>query len=456
MSTKAIPRAAEKTTQSSTLPAISVRGVGKRYDIYSRNIDKLKHLVTLGSRSYGKPFWALRDISFDVQRGEAIGIVGRNGGGKSTLMQIIAGTLAPTEGEVHIHGRVSALLELGSGFNPQFTGRENVYLAGAILGFSRREMDDRFDAIASFADIGDFLEQPVELYSSGMHARLAFSVAALVEPDIFIVDEILSVGDAGFQQKCIARLKRMLDSGLTLLFVSHAADMVKGLCTRGLFLRGGKQVAFGSSGEVVDEYLRSLRESTTERAQSIAAERQPQLAAPIAQAAAADDAQVDAEVLKTQPAGTAHRYGTQHATIRSVRLLDAQGQPRQGYAFNERMIIEVDVRSSIDVDRLDLMCLFRDKAGVDLFGSLTREDGCGLVALKSGQSALFRYELTCTLAPGPHGICLSLVRRPDARGEGQITMDHLDVAASFESIGAPARMIKGKLYLPVKASVVIA
>jgi lipopolysaccharide transport system ATP-binding protein len=189
--------------------AVSVHNVNKRYLLYDRPQDRLKQsLFWRFGKSYGREFWALRDISFEIRRGEALGIIGRNGAGKSTLLQIIAGTLQPTSGVVHVSGRVAALLELGSGFNLEFTGRENVYLNGAILGFSRGEMEQRFDEIAAFADIGDFMDQPVKLYSSGMFVRLAFAVQACVEPDVLIVDEALAVGDVVFHQKCYARLYR--------------------------------------------------------------------------------------------------------------------------------------------------------------------------------------------------------------------------------------------------------
>lgn len=422
--------------------AISVRGVGKRYDIYARNIDRLKHILSGGQKSYGTPFWALRDCSFEVRRGEAVGIVGRNGSGKSTLMQIIAGTLAPTEGEVRIRGRISALLELGSGFNPQFTGRENVYLSGSILGLNRRQMDERFDAIASFADIGEFLDQPVEVYSSGMHARLAFSVSVCVEPDILIVDEILSVGDAGFQQKCIGRMKKMLDEGLTLLFVSHSADMVKSICTRGLYLQQGKTVCFGPASMAVDKYMQSLREQTTDRAQQNLAMRKPELAK-------------DAE-LPLPPAAEEEidglRYGAGQARIESVRLTDEKGMPREGFNFGEQVIAEVVVGAMVEINRLDLVFVIRDKAGVDIFGSAVADEGTAIGAMKAGEKRLVRVSFVNSLAAGPHGVMLTLTRRPDYKGEGLLTLDHMDAAAAFESVGGK-RNVRGKVDVAVKVEV---
>lgn len=201
-----------------------------------------------------RDFHALQDVSFEIQRGEAVGIVGRNGSGKSTLLQLIAGTLQPTAGTVDVHGRVAALLELGAGFNTEFTGRENVFLGGAVLGLSQGEMKARFDEIAAFADIGDFIEQPVKTYSSGMMMRLAFAVNTCVDPDILIVDEALSVGDAPFQAKCFRRLRQLIDQGVSLLFVSHDLGTVRSICSRALWLKGGRAEFWGEAKQVAREY----------------------------------------------------------------------------------------------------------------------------------------------------------------------------------------------------------
>jgi lipopolysaccharide transport system ATP-binding protein len=234
---------------------IRVENVGKRYRIYERPQDRLKQMLLwrLG-RSYGHDFWALRGVSFEVRRGETLGVIGRNGSGKSTLLQIIAGTLAPNEGNVQVHGRVAALLELGSGFNPEFTGRENVYLNGAIIGLSREEVDARFDEITAFADIGEFLDQPVKLYSSGMVVRLAFAVQACIEPDVLIVDEALAVGDVFFQQKCYQRLEVLRDRGTAIIVVTHAVGEIEQFCRRALVLHRGAPIFFGSAAEAVARY----------------------------------------------------------------------------------------------------------------------------------------------------------------------------------------------------------
>ena len=233
---------------------LSVRNISKCFEMYEKPVHRLWQTLFAGKRKFYKEFWALKDISFDVRRGECIGIVGRNGAGKSTLLQIITGTLSPSTGSVDVKGRIAALLELGSGFNPEFTGHENVYLNGAILGLSKEEIDKRYDDILAFADIGDFIDQPVKTYSSGMMVRLAFAVQVMVDPDILIVDEALAVGDAFFQQKCMRFLKKFCKDH-TVLFVSHDTGAVTALCNRAILLSKGSIELEGTPTEVSKRYL---------------------------------------------------------------------------------------------------------------------------------------------------------------------------------------------------------
>ena len=233
---------------------LSVKNVSKCFEMYEKPVHRLYQTLCAGRKKFYKEFWALKDISFDVHRGECVGIIGRNGAGKSTVLQIITGTLAPTSGEVKVNGRIAALLELGSGFNPEFTGHENVYLNGAILGLSKEEIDKRYDDILAFADIGDFIDQPVKTYSSGMMVRLAFAVQVMVDPDVLIVDEALAVGDMFFQQKCLHYMKRLCERGCTLLFVSHSLGTVRSLCQRAILLRGGRIVCDGEASDVCNQY----------------------------------------------------------------------------------------------------------------------------------------------------------------------------------------------------------
>ena len=241
-----------------SLPAIEAVGLAKEYTLYERPLERLLQLLGLKRHAAGRRFHALQPVDFTVGRGEVVGIVGRNGAGKSTLLQMICGTLPPSAGSLAVRGRIAALLELGAGFNPDFTGRENVYLNGTILGLSNEEIDARIDGILAFADIGDFIEQPVKTYSSGMFVRLAFAVAVSVDPEILIIDEALSVGDGAFSRKSFDRIMQLKDAGKTILFCSHSMYQVEALCSRVLWLERGELRAFGPAPEVIRAYTAFL------------------------------------------------------------------------------------------------------------------------------------------------------------------------------------------------------
>jgi lipopolysaccharide transport system ATP-binding protein len=272
--------------------AIRVEGLSKFFNTYDRPRDRLlQSLYGVGARvapsaavrgrfarrsqACARTFWALHDVRFEIKRGETIGIIGRNGSGKSTLLQIICGTLAPSSGDVAVNGRVAALLELGSGFNPEFTGRENVYLNGQLLGLTREQVSDRFEQIAVFADIGDFINQPVKTYSSGMFVRLAFAIAIHVDPEILIVDEALAVGDIQFQLKCIERMEQVRARGTTILFVSHALEQIKRFCTTAIWLDKGKLRMVGEANFVSDQYRDAMLMQSVEQTADSQAPRVP-------------------------------------------------------------------------------------------------------------------------------------------------------------------------------------
>lgn len=254
--------------------AIAVRDLGKVYRLFGHPGDRIKQFFSLGMRRYHREVAALNDLSFEIRKGETVGIVGRNGSGKSTLLQVICGILKPTAGSVTVNGRISALLELGAGFNPEFTGRENVYFQGALMGLAQAHMEDRFEEIAAFADIGDFIDEPVRTYSSGMFVRLAFAVAIHVDPDILVVDEALAVGDARFQAKCFRRIQALRERGGSILFVTHATDQVTRFCNRALLIDQGRLVLDGPPREVVNLHLATLFRPpgrTTDQAMATAA-----------------------------------------------------------------------------------------------------------------------------------------------------------------------------------------
>jgi ABC-type polysaccharide/polyol phosphate transport system ATPase subunit len=235
--------------------AISVRNLTKTYRLFGHPGDRIKQFFSLGLKRYHRDFTALKDVSFDIKKGETIGIIGRNGSGKSTLLQLICGILKPTSGIVKVNGRISALLELGAGFNPEFTGRENIYFQGTLMGFTKAQMDKRYDEIAAFADIGEFVDQPVRTYSSGMFVRLAFAVASHVDPEILVIDEALAVGDMAFQKKCFQRIEEMLSSRLnTLLLVSHDLRQIERLCSRVIYLRNDRHADIGGARETCQSF----------------------------------------------------------------------------------------------------------------------------------------------------------------------------------------------------------
>ena len=261
--------------------AISVDGVSKFFEMYAKPSHRLLQMLCRGKKQYYQPFWALSGISFSVNRGECVGIIGRNGAGKSTLLQIITGTLSPSSGTVRTQGRVAALLELGSGFNPEFTGRENVFLNASILGLSKKEIEEKYDAIVAFADIGEFIDQPVKSYSSGMVVRLAFAVIAHVDADLLIIDEALAVGDAFFTQKCMRFLRRFMEKN-TVLFVSHDVSAVNSLCNRAVLLEHGKIKCLGTAKEVTEVYLEDMFESMQGKSDLPQNPAPPSLPAPFA------------------------------------------------------------------------------------------------------------------------------------------------------------------------------
>ncbi|SFA67470.1 ABC transporter ATP-binding protein [Metapseudomonas otitidis] len=330
--------------------AIKVENLSKCYQVYDKPQDRLKQSLypkvrrALGMqpKQYFNEFWSLRDVSFEIGKGETVGIIGRNGSGKSTLLQIICGTLNQTAGSITTNGRIAALLELGSGFNPEFTGRENVYMNGAILGLSRDEIDARFDNIANFADIGMFMEQPVKTYSSGMFVRLAFAANIMSDPEIMIVDEALSVGDMNFQAKCMTALTRIKESGATILFVSHDVGTVKSLCSRCIYLDGGKVVAVGASADVTELYVRSMREEMNEEhrrfarvSQAFAKYSEKKTAVPVSDKQSFNIcAEFEARVAQ-------FRYGTGEVKARSVELLNLQDEPVTHIEFNQQVKIRI-------------------------------------------------------------------------------------------------------------------
>jgi lipopolysaccharide transport system ATP-binding protein len=365
--------------------AIRVRGLNKCYHIYDSPNDRLKQfviprlssLVGLSSKQYFREFSALKDVSFEVKKGETIGIIGRNGAGKSTLLQIICNTLSPTSGTLEVNGRIAALLELGSGFNPEFTGRENVYMNAAVLGLNKNEVDERFDSIVDFADIGDFIEQPIKTYSSGMVVRLAFAVIAHVDADILVVDEALSVGDAYFVQKCMRFLRSFMERG-TLLFCSHDTGAVVNLCSKAVLLKQGKVAAIGTPKEVTEDYLADLCDISNVKSENDSVEKKDN-SKPIQEQQEYRDMREgmineshlrnDIEIFKFNP--NQPGFGTGSAKIISVTLYDGMGAPLSWVIGGEDVILAVRCNVKKDLVSPIVGFQFKDRLGQVVFADNT-------------------------------------------------------------------------------------
>lgn len=390
--------------------AIKAQGLGKSYLIYAKPQDRLKQMI-LRWRKYYQEYWAVQNVDLAIRRGEAVGIIGRNGSGKSTLLQMIAGTLQPNSGALSVEGRVAPLLELGAGFNPEFTGRENVRLAAAILGLSAAEINERQDAIIDFAGIGDFIDQPVKTYSSGMFARLAFAVAAHVDADILIIDEILAVGDAAFTQKCMRFIRKFKETG-TLLFVSHDAGSVNSLCDRAIWMDRGQVRAEGPAKDVSFLYQASIHEGADDSGFSIAGRRReaPQRAKRDFrhEVISNSDKRNVIEVFEFDP--NAPSYGKRGATVTSVRILGPDGQEMPVLEGGEDVTIEVLCRSHSVVERPIVGFLLKDKLGQNLFGdntSLSTADTVLVIDEDRTFRALFRFQMPY-LPTGDYSITIGL------------------------------------------------
>jgi lipopolysaccharide transport system ATP-binding protein len=412
--------------------AISVRNLGKSYLIWANPTDRLKHSLRanlakfcpIPEKCYHTEFWALRDISFDVAKGETVGIIGRNGSGKSTLLQIICGTLAPTCGACQARGRISALLELGSGFNPEFTGRENVYMNAAILGLSQEEIDEKYPAIVEFADIGDFINQPVKTYSNGMVVRLAFAVSASVDPDILVVDEALAVGDEMFQRKCFARLGSFQENGGTILFVSHAAGAVVELCTRAILLEQGEKLIEGQPKFVVSQYHKLINAPKEKREYVIHGIRSlAQHPEPADQAVETAPVAIDA---KPKPVGSARPfydpnlkpastvcYLERGARISEPKIFTLAGEQVNNLIRRETYIYAYEVQFFESFTNVRFGMLIKTVSGFELGGRVNAPVGRGIPFVPGGVKILVNWKFECLLAPGVYFLNAGVVAMLD-------------------------------------------
>lgn len=438
--------------------AIEVEGLGKCFQIYATPGDRLRQFVLprlsrmLGrpAKSYHRDFWALRDVSLHVRKGETIGIIGRNGSGKSTFLQMVCGTLEPTSGQLRTQGRIAALLELGAGFNPEFSGRDNVYMNAALLGLTDEQIAERFASIEAFADIGEFIDQPVKTYSSGMYVRLAFAVIAHVDADILVIDEALAVGDAFFTQKCMRFLRSFMQRG-TVLFVSHDTATVKSLCDRVVWIDKGQVMQAGPAKEVCERYLQAYYEAqqgTNGNAPSAA--QQPQTALlPLHDQRQdffhASPLRNDIEVFRFQ--SDAPSFGVGGARVAGVWLLDAQQRPLSWVVGGESVVLRVDAYCHQALTSPIVGFVVKDRTGQALFGDNTYLSYLQApVACESGQQ--LRAEFSFDMPRMPVGDYTIAIAIADGTQHDHVQHQWIHDALHFKS--ESTNVATGLLGLPMR------
>jgi lipopolysaccharide transport system ATP-binding protein len=449
--------------------SIRVEGLSKRFPVYSKPHHRLLQMFSPrpAKSRWFREFHALTGIDFEIHRGETVAIVGRNGSGKSTLLQLICGTLAPSDGSVEVNGRIAALLELGAGFNPEFTGRENVYLNGTVLGLTRSEIDACFDEIASFADIGEFIEQPVKSYSSGMYVRLAFAVAIHVMPDILVVDEALSVGDEAFQRKCFARINKIRDAGATVLFVSHAAGAVTELCNRALLLDRGELLLDGAPKFVLSRYHKMLyapADRVTAIRESIRNhedEGLPALETPLAASNGTQNAGADSGAADDAYDGDAYldeglvprstlSYEALGAVVEDARIETLRGRRVNVLKSGDRYVYVYNVRFHAMAQAVRFGMLIKTVTGLELGGgqSATLENTLPLV--EAGSTLTVRFHFRCMMAPGPYFLNAGVLGR---MGDGEVYLNRQIDIAMFRVMPDAQRLATAMVDFEISPSV---
>lgn len=359
--------------------AISVNNLTKTYRLYNSPFDRFKESLHPFGKKYHHDFYALNGVNFQIKKGDTVGIIGRNGSGKSTLLKIIAGVLTPSSGNVTVNGKISALLELGAGFNPELTGIENVYFNGTLMGYSREEIGAKLDDILSFADIGEFVYQPVKTYSSGMFVRLAFSVSINVEPDILIVDEALSVGDAYFQQKCMNKLRSFKEAGGAIVFVSHDLNAVKYLCEASLLLIRGEVLEAGSPELVINRYNYMLAKESA------------------------------SEAIRYESSDKIDSYGNFKVEIAAVEMLNEHGIKSQIFISGEKVRVRICLKAHEQLDNLVVGILIRDKFGQDIFGTNTYHLQ-KVISADAGKKYLFEFNFSINIGVGKYTLTVAAVK----------------------------------------------
>jgi lipopolysaccharide transport system ATP-binding protein len=431
-----IPKAV-KLLIPSTVNAVDFQDVSKSYAIYDSPGNRLKELLSLNRLKRHRDFWALHDVSFDVKRGETFCIVGENGSGKSTLLQMVAGILQPTRGTVGVHGRVAALLELGAGFNPEFSGRDNVYLNASILGFTTRQIDERYKEIEEFAEIGSFIDQPVKTYSSGMVVRLAFAVAINVDPDILLVDEALAVGDVYFRQRCMRKVHELRARGVTILFVSHAVADVKAIGDRVLWLDHGRMVDLGEPDKVIAKYLAAMtqKDSNYVRLHSAPEEVRPRTGPVRAP-----------EIVDTIP-NIDHRFGDGRAEVIGIAIYDERGRPLRILEPCTQIVVRISVRAKADIPKPMVGFMLRNQLGMDFSGTNTARENREMPAMQAGDIYTVDFHVDLPeLYPASFSFSPAIA---DGALDGYQMCDWIDNAVALQ-MSRSSQEIYGYIHLPCR------
>ena len=402
---------------------IRVNDLSKRYEIYREPKHRFWQIVLGRFKRFYTEFWALRDVEFEVRKGECIGIIGRNGAGKSTLLQVLVGVLEATSGSVQVQGRVAALLELGSGFNPEFTGRENVELNAILLGLSRQDLLDKFEDIVEFAEIGEFLDQPVKTYSSGMKMRLAFAVHAQLSPEILIVDEALAVGDAAFQRKCLAKMKSLIDEGVSVLLVTHSVQTVRTFCDKALWLHEGRVRQFGTSVDVCSSYMQFLFAGDSNTEFAISEETPSTIAADLVMF---DDNALDA-------VGGNRRWGSGELRIMGFSMTGVQSGMAGFVNLGENVEVEFEAIVTTDMLGTEVSAAFslRDSRGIDVIAISNDVRGPMISDLSEGERVRAKFSFTNILVPGEYVLILAIEFHEDNERK---YADYVEDAYSFKSV----------------------
>ena len=401
--------------------AIKVIGLSKKYALYNKPQDRFKEALNPFRKSYHHEFYAMRNVDLEIRKGETVGIIGKNGAGKSTLLKMITGVLTPSSGTIEVHGRIASLLELGAGFNPEMTGLENIYLNGTLMGFSDKEMDSKIDNILAFADIGEFIHQPVKMYSSGMFARLAFSVSINVEPDILIIDEALSVGDMAFQMKCFKKFQDFQAEGKTILFVTHALDTVIRYCGRGIVIDAGEKICDSTSKEAVDVFKKLL--SGNFYSQSGDIEETPAGRTPPENQLLKEFYPEHSEMLE---------YGNRKALIYDYGMRDESGQPAKLFYHNAHCDITISIKFNERIISPIIAFSIKDSKGLEITGTNTLMKSIETGTYRPGDEATVHFKQRLNLRPGAYALSLGCVNV----GEEGIEVYHrLYDCLLFEIIG---------------------